>query len=63
MKEIGNTGLNKSYVTTVPSGVRMALSLVPGDRISWCVGGDEIVVRKGKPKPSDEETQKDEPGS
>jgi len=46
LREIAVTKINRSFLATVPSAVRAFLGLDWGDRIVWCVKGDEIVVKK-----------------
>lgn len=38
--------LTSKAQTTVPRAVRTALKLQPGDRISYEIAGDEVVVRR-----------------
>jgi antitoxin PrlF len=41
--------------TTLPSGVRKALGVGPGDRLAYVVEGDRAVIMKAKPTATDED--------
>ncbi len=50
MGKIGETKVSKGYQTVVPSDLRRAYRIAPGDRLVWEQEGGEIRVRVKKRK-------------
>ena len=47
MKKIARTKITNSSLTTVPSSVKMFLSIENGDFLEWCINKDnEITLKK-----------------
>ena len=45
---LSETKISSEYSTVVPSKIRKALGITPGDRLEWELKGDKLMVRHKK---------------